>query len=299
MGELERARPRQDLGEHHVHVRQSGEAGELGGGQAARAEHEPDVREGERQVAELAGVETRRGDARRGARPHRLRRSRPHRLGPRGHLRDAPRRRGGRPTPLRRREHARVVDRSARAARHVDERSVDGARPAAHPRRAPGTDPGAVARPRPRCGAGGRAHPDVHDVGARRPAAGQRAPQPRVGQPHRPAGRRRSQSVIPRRSNRRTRGVSPRAPGWPPSGSSSPDSTNRSGISPAISACHSSGEKPSTKRSPSTTGCRTARSTPPSSKTSRFSPASLTRSTSSGGTVPPSSSRWRRSRSSA
>ena len=223
-------------------------------GQAAGAEHEPDLRQGAWPAPGTGGRRTRAG---RPARPPRPGRAGPNRPAP---ARPSAGTRGGRP------RGAPVGSSSCR--RHGAGR-VDG--------------------PTPMCTTSAPACP--HRASVRRSHGS--------ASDSRPAGRRRSHSVSPRRPNRRTRGVSPRAPGCPPSGSSSPESTNRPGIQPAISACHSSGEKPSTNRSSSTTGCSTARSTCPSPKTSRFRLCSVTRSTSCGGTPAPSSSRCRRSRSSA
>ena len=119
--------------------------------------------------------------------PHRLRRTGPHRLRPRGHPRHPARRRGDRAAPDRGRQQPRAVD-HARRARHPDERSVDGPGPPQRTPRGPRADPDTVANPGPGRGPRGRTHSDVDDVGACRPAAGERAPQPRVGQPHRTRG---------------------------------------------------------------------------------------------------------------
>ena len=79
----------------------------------------------------------------------------------------------------RRRRHGRAAPRR---------RAVDAAAPLPRSRGGSHADPRTLAGARPRGRAGGRPHSDVDDVGACRPAPGERAPQPRVGQPHRARG---------------------------------------------------------------------------------------------------------------
>ena len=186
-------------------VGQPGQPAELLAGQAPGPEHEPDVRQRRRELPELAGVEA-------GGR---------HPLRP-------PASRTGSADPART-GSAQPGTRGVLA--RVGPGPWGGPPNPLSPRR---HGAGRADGPTPMWTTSAPACP--HRVRARRSQGSARA--------RRPAGRRRSHRVIPRRSNRRTRGVIPRAPGCPPAGSSSPLSTNRPGIHPAISACHSSGLKP-------------------------------------------------------